>query len=401
MATTAEQIRQYRGPALFSLGFRPFFLGAALWSAFAVLLWIVSLAQGHSDLGGRAGLLWHQDEMVFGMLAGVIAGFLLTAVPNWTGRLPVVGVPLVLLFSLWAAGRLASVAWDELGLAAIIVDVSFLFVLAAALWREVLAGKNTRNIPVCVMVTLLGVAHLVFHLRESLPSIADLALRLALAAVAGLIALIGGRIVPSFARNWLAARGDAANISAQPDLLDKAALAIVALALAAWVVAPVSAVSGAGMVVAGLALLVRLSRWRTLATGPEPLVWILHAGYAWLGFALLAIGAGALDPFLVPPTAGIHALTAGAAAVMVLAVMTRASLGHTGRALSAGWGTRLIYVFANLAAVVRFAAPFFSGGAQITLLTASAALWAVAFVGFALVYGPFLMSPRVPKAGEQ
>lgn len=398
MATTAEQVRQYRGPPLFSLGFRPFFLGAALWAAFAVSLWIFSLSIGHSDLGGRPGLQWHRDEMLFGMLPAIVAGFLLTAVPNWTGRLPVVGTPLVLLFGLWVLGRLASVFWSGLGVAALIVDVAFLFVFAAAIWREVLSGRNVRNIPVCVIVTLLAFAHLAFHLGEQDPDIADMAQRAALAAIAGLISLIGGRIVPSFTRNWLVARGVRTAVSATPDVIDRAALVLTGAALAGWVILPFNAFVGGALILAGLALWVRLARWSGISTLAEPLVWILHAGYAWLGFALIAIGASVIDPVSVPPTAGIHALTAGAAGVMVLAVMTRASLGHTGRALSAGWGTVTIYILANLAAATRFAAPFLSD-VTIEMLTVSAVLWAMAFGGFALVYGPFLASPRVPKTG--
>ena len=388
---TAAEMRAYRGPALFSFGFRPFFLGGALWAALAAPLWAGIYIAGGWAVLGAPGRDWHVHEMLFGYLAAVVAGFLLTAAPNWTGRLPVTGRPLALLFGLWAAGRLAMLLQARLGPLAALIDVLFLFALAAVVWREVLAGRNWRNLPVCGLVSLLALANLGLHLRASAPVLADACERLALGAPAMLIALIGGRIVPSFTRNWLAQRKSSA-LPAPSGRIDQAALGITGAAVLAWIAAPAWPGAGALLALAGLANLVRLVRWRGAHTGAEPLVWILHLGYAWLAAGLLLIGLSILVA-AVPRSTGIHALTAGAFGVMTLAVMTRATLGHTGRARTADRRTVLIYLAANLAAMARAAAPA-AGGGQAALLGLSAALWALAFLGFAAVYGPMLARRR-------
>lgn len=388
MATTAERYRTYRGFTLFSLGFRPFFLFASAWAAIAVPIWIAAYA----------GLLpaehftrdWHAHEMVFGYLGGVIAGFLLTAVPNWTGRLPVTGASLASLFSLWAAGRIAMLT-PSLGVIAAFIDSAFLFVLAGVIAREVIAGKNVRNLPVCVLVTILGLANALWH-AGALGELTLLAERIALGVVAVLVTLIGGRIVPSFTRNWMAKR----RITPEPapnSRFDAATLALTGVALASWVAAPHSAYAGAALTAAGALNVARLLRWRGWTTGAEPLVLVLHAGYAWLALALILLGGALLAPTLVPNAAGVHALTAGAFGVMTLAVMTRASLGHTGRPLTATPPISAIYVLANLGAAVRVVSPFFPG-AYVPLLALSAALWSGAFVLFVIIYAPLLMRPR-------
>lgn len=388
MSTTAERRRSYRGIALFSLGFRPFFLFASAWAAIAVPLWIAAYA----------GLLpaehftrdWHAHEMVFGYLSGVIAGFLLTAVPNWTGRLPVTGASLASLFSLWAAGRIAMLAPSP-GAIAAVIDGAFLFVLAAVIAREVIAGKNVRNLPVCVLVTILGIANALWH-AGAMGELTLLAERIALGVVAMLVALIGGRIVPSFTRNWMARQ----RITPEPapnGRYDTAALALTGVALAAWIATPQSALAGAALAFAGVLNVVRVLRWRGWTTVAEPLVLVLHAGYAWLALALILLGSAQLAPPYVPNAAGLHALTAGAFGVMTLAVMTRASLGHTGRPLTASLSISTIYLLANLGAAVRVLSPFFPS-AYVPLLALSAALWSGAFVLFVIVYAPLLTRPR-------
>lgn len=386
-----QSMRDYRGPALFSFGFRPFFLGAAVWAAAAVPVWLHAFAAGGGVVGGMPGRDWHVHEMLFGYLPGVVAGFLLTAVPNWTGRLPVMGWRLAGLWGLWLAGRAAMLASEPLGLAAPVIDSAFLIAFAAVVWREVLAGKNLRNVPVCGMVTLLALANVAFHLRAAWAGIGMIPERLALGVAVLLIALIGGRIIPSFTRNWLAQRG----LTPEPapfGTLDKAVLAATAAALGAWVAAQFHPVTGAMLAAAGLLNLARLVRWRGLRTGSEPLVWILHAGYAWLGTGLILLGGSVLFS-VVPRSSGIHALTAGAIGVMTLAVMTRATLGHTGRERRADRRTLAIYLLVNAAALVRVAAPW-SAEAMVPLLIVSGVLWSAAFALFALAYGPMLARPR-------
>ena len=390
--STAATRRAYRGPALFSFGFRPFYLLGALWSALVVPLWLWSY------LAGGPGMLtrdWHVHEMLFGFLAAVVAGFLTTAVPNWTGRMPIIGAPLGQLVGLWLAGRVAMLFQASLGAAAVgVIDSLFLLVFASVLWREVLAGRNWRNLPVCGLATALALGNIAFHL-QGIARASGLGERLALAVAALLIALIGGRITPSFTTNWLRAQGAPA-LPAVFGAVDRVGLVLIGLAVSAWAAFPDSRVSGLLLGLAGLASLVRLARWRGWATRREPLVWILHLGYGWLGLGLLLLGASVLSP-TIPRSVGIHALTAGAIGVMTLAVMTRSTRGHTGRELHAGLATLAIYGAINGAAVARIVAPF-TGTWQQSLLMSSAGLWALAFAGFVLAYGPMLVLPRPARA---
>lgn len=389
MASTAQSIRQYAGPPLFSFGFRPFFLFSAVWAAAAVPIWVASMTLGDGTVGGVDGRLWHIHEMLFGYLAGVIAGFLLTAVPNWTGRLPVTGLKLAGLFALWVAGRAAGFLPASMAVPAAVIDSAFLVVFAAVIWREVLAAKNRRNLPVCLLVSVLAAANIAFHLRGVLPLFGPGGERAAVAVVTGLIALIGGRVTPSFTQNWTQAHGIAKGPTAF-NRFDAGVLAITAAALVAWVAAPYSPLTGAAMVVAGFANLARLARWRGWLARREALVWILHLGYAWLGVGLILLGLAALVPEAAPFTAGVHALTAGAMGVETLAIMTRATRGHTGRPRIADRSTLAIYLLILSAAVVRVAAPFLVGW-TLPLLAVSATLWALAFAAFVAAYGPMLM----------
>lgn len=388
---TAAAIRAYRGPAVFSVGLRPFFLFAALWSAIAAPVWLYAFLSG-----GPVGLSWHVHEMLFGYTGGVIVGFLLTAVPNWTGRLPVVGAPLALLFGLWLAGRGAMLAMAlNADLAAavwpVIIDTLFLFAMAGVVWREVLAGRNWRNVPVAVMVTILALADAGFHLEAGAGGVANLSTRLGLAVVALLIAVIGGRVTPSFTRNWQAKRGGA--LPAVAGRFDSVTLAVTATGLIAWSLAPAHPAAGALLLAAGGLNLVRLARWRGDAALAEPLVWILHLGYLWLAAGLVLTGLSVATPGLVPPSVGVHALTAGAIGVMTLAVMTRASRGHTGRPLTAGKVEVAIYLLINAAALTRVAGGL-SPVAYQPLLIVSAGLWSAAFLAFVIGYGPMLLTPR-------
>lgn len=392
---TAAAMRAYQGPALFSIGLRPFFLFSAIWAALAVPLWVHAFTAG-----GPVGLTWHVHEMLFGYAGGVIVGFLMTAVPNWTGRMPVVGGPLMVMVGLWLAGRaamlatafspdLAGAVWPA------VVDSLFLLAMAGLIWREILAGRNWRNLPVALMVTLLALSNVGFHVEAHLSGgLAPIATRAALALIAMLIALIGGRITPSFTRNWQLKRQGP--LPATTGRFDALTLAVTGLALAGWVAAPDQAVVGGAMAAAGALNLIRLARWRGEATTAEPLVLILHLGYLWLAVGLGLVGASVLWPDLIAASAGIHALTAGAVGVMTLAVMTRAGRGHTGRPLEAGWTGALIYILINMAALTRVVGGLWPAQYQ-ALLIVSAGLWCLAFLTFAVVYGPMLALPR-PRA---
>ncbi|MEO1136055.1 MAG: NnrS family protein [Pseudomonadota bacterium] len=393
MITSAEQMRAYTGPVLFSFGFRPFFLCGAVLAWFAPMLTALAYS-GAIDLRGFDVNAFHSHEMTYGYLSAVIAGFLLTAVPNWTGRLPVCGWRLAILFLIWLAGRAAFLMSGQIGpLATAIVDLGFLALLTAFVWREILKGKNWRNVPVGVLLTLFFLGNILWHVGRNGVGEPVFGVRFGIAVAAMLIALIGGRIGPSFTRNWLKKTGRK-DLPPTAKPVELVALGAAAIGLAAWVMAPLSAGTGALLLVAGVLHSVRLSRWHGWRTFAEPLVTILHVGYLWLPISFFLMGSAALWPALVPQSAALHALTAGSIGVMTLAVMTRATRGHTGRALSADRATFVIYALAILGAAGRVLAPF--AGAQAPVFyVSSALLWSGAFGLFAVVYGQYLLSSRL------
>ena len=351
-----------------SVGFRPFFLLAAVWAALAVPVWLTAYAHGYVPRAGLPAMFWHAHEMVYGFGFAAVAGFMLTAIPNWTGRLPVRGAGLAALVVLWLAGRVAlllppAFSW---------IDLAFGLALIAVVARELIAGRNWRNLPMLVALGLLVAGNVLFHLGI------DPTCRLGIATLLMLIALVGGRIVPSFTRNWLA-KQRAVRMPAPEGLLDRIALVITLVALGAWV----SNVATWPALVAGAALALRLSRWRGLSTLREPLLAILHIGYAWLALGLVLVGLG------VQPQAALHALTAGAIGTMTLAVMTRATLGHTGRALTADGATLAIYALVTLAALMRVS----SHSMLVTSLAGVA--WTAAFATYAIHYGRMLLQSRL------
>lgn len=378
-------------PPIFQYGFRPFFFLAALYAGAAIPAWLWMYFSGHALPGPFPGLYWHAHEMLFGYLQAVLAGFVLTAIPNWTGRLPLSGWPLAGLVSLWLAGRIACAVVPGPGVA-MAIDVAFPAVLAFSVWREVVAGKNWKNAPVAVMITLFGLANALDH-AANLDLVAQgVGARLALAVIAMLLALIGGRIIPSFTRNWLVKRGEI-RLPASFGGLDKAALAATAIGVTTWLAAPESSAAGVMLAFAGVLLAVRLARWQGQRTAREPIVLILHVGYAWLAVALLLLGGSVLFGTL-PQSAALHALTAGAIGTMTLAVMTRASLGHTGREIVADKVVVAAYAAVTAGAALRVAAPL-SGDWYAHMLVCGGALWSAAFLLFAVRYAPILWGRRV------
>jgi uncharacterized protein involved in response to NO len=386
--------RAHSGPTILSAGFRPFFLGAAVWAAVAIPIWLGAFAEGLVVPTGLAPPVWHAHEMIFGFAAATVAGFLLTAIPNWTGRMPLQGMPLATLVSLWAIGRIGLLASAEIGApAAAVADLSFPAVFLAVVAREILAGKNWRNLPVLGALALLLIGNLQVHLEAAgLADTAQLGNRLGLATLLMLIALVGGRIIPSFTRNWLAKVRPEVSAPAGEGRFDIVVLVVCGLALASWVGAPDAAMTHWVLLVAGVATAARLSRWRGLHTVRESLLLILHLGYGWLALGLLLLGLNGLDEVL-QATAALHALTVGAVGTMTLAVMTRASLGHTGRPLSAGVGTVSIYTLVTVAAALRVLAPF-AGDEYAFALWFSGIAWSGAFGLFAVTYGRLLARPR-------
>lgn len=394
--TTMTRRRLWQGPAFLSYGFRPFFLMGAIWAAAAMALWLAHLV-GYVLLNGPfTPADWHAHALLFGYTSAAIAGFALTAVPNWTGRLPILGWPLALLVVLWLAGRVATTL--HLGLPWLLVmtvDLAFPVLLVAAFGREIVAGRNWRNLPMVGLIGLFALGQAVFHVEAQAGGAAQGAgLRLGLAASVMLIALIGGRIVPSFTRNWLAARG-VVTLPAPTGRADGAVLVLTGGALVAFVILPHNPATAALAGLAGLANLWRLARWQGLRAGAEPLVWVLHVGFAFIGLGFLGIAAAAVDG--LPDAGARHLWLAGAVGLMTLAVMTRASLGHTGRPLIATRPVAALYlalIVAALARPVHAVWPHVSG-----LLELSALGWVLAFGGFSALYWPVLTRPRLaPKA---
>jgi len=385
--TAAPRPRVYQGWPLLASGFRPFFLLGSIYAGLAVLVWL-PVFYGELTLTSAFGPRdWHVHEMLYGYLPAVITGFLFTAIPNWTGRLPIQGTPLLALVIVWIAGRLAVTLSAETGwLVAMLVDASFLALVAAAAAREILAGRNWRNLAVVMLVLLLLAGNVAFHFEAHFRGAAEGGIRIGIAVVVLLISLIGGRIIPSFTRNWLV-RENPGRLPVPFGRFDMIVVAISAPALLSWVVDASGLLAGAALALTGLLHLARLGRWAGDRTWRERLLLILHVGYAFvpLGFLLNAVSAFGL----VPAGAGIHAWMAGAAGIMTLAVMSRATLGHTGQRLTASAATQLIYAAIIAAALARICAaidPVHYG----PLLHLAAFAWAAAFLGFSISFGRLL-----------
>ena len=388
---------RYAGPAFLSYGFRPFFLGAAVFSAASVLAWVTIYA-GY----GQADFLyppreWHVHEMLFGYIPALIAGFLLTAMPNWTDRMPLRGVPLLAMFLLWLAGRLLMAIPFTSGPAATVIDGAFLVFLAAYVWREISAANAWDRTPIGVLVSLYAATNVLFHLSAVQHSPTDLPERLALSIMTMMLTVIGGRLAPTFTIEYLEGRNEA-KLPAVFTRFDAVVMLVVLLAVIVWVLQPESNWTGIALIVAGLATLVRLLRWRGWKAWREPLVFILNVGYGWIGLYLIALGAAILGVGFEPANA-VHLLTTGAMGAMTLAVMTRASLGHTGRPRYADRLTVAIYLLVNAAALLRIFAPHPETPTALThaMLGMSALGWSGAYLLFVFHYGPYLVRPSLDE----
>lgn len=385
------RLRDYRGPALFSYGFRPFFFFGSVYAGVAVLVWLPAF-YGQLELGTAfAPRDWHAHEMLFGYIAAVIAGFLLTAVPNWTGGLPLQGKPLIVLFSVWVAGRVAVDSSARLGWApAAAIDGAFLVLLAAAAAREIIAGKKWGNLNVVAIISLFAGTNLAFHLEAHISGSAEYSARAGIAIGITLIALIGGRIIPSFTRNWLAKRPPG-RMPAPFGRFDVATVAAGAVALVVWIARPFDRTTGVLLLACGAMHVVRLARWAGYRTFADRLVLILHVAYAFVPVGFILTALSSFD--VVPPSAGIHAWTIGAIGAMTLAVMSRATLAHTGRQLAASGATHMVYAAVVVAALARVCAVLEPDHAG-PLLAIAGAAWTAAFIGFAAAYSVAFWSPR-------
>ena len=384
---------------LFSYGFRPFFLGAAIWALVALILLMGSLMGLWELAPGYGALAWHGHEMLFGYASGVVAGFLLTAVPNWTGRLPVAGWRLALLFALWCLGRLAFLAIGLTGaLPAVVIDVAFLPCLLVVMAREIVMGRNWRNLRPLTLVGLLAVANIAFHAEVLIAGAPDFGLRAGVAGLVALIVLIGGRITPSFTHSWLLRAGSPV-LPVSFGLADKLAILASGLALLAWIAVPEAKLTALLFLAAASALSVRLWRWEGVRAWREPLLLVLHAGYAFVPLGFLLGAFAILVPGSLAGTAPLHAWTVGAVGLMTLGVMTRATRGHTGRELAASPVTMAIYGAMIAAALLRIGAGALPQ-AYMLLIGAAGAAWTAAFALFLLEYAPILLGRRPERSAD-
>lgn len=396
--SAVPRLHAYRGPALLSYGFRPFFLFGAIYAGLAVLAWLPIFGGSLELWTAFTPIDWHVHEMLYGYLPAVVTGFLLTAIPNWTGRLPIQGTPLFILVAVWIAGRIAVTISAEIGwLLAAIIDVAFLALVVAATVREIIVGANWRNLRVIGLVILLLIGNIAFHIEAHVQGSAEYGARIGIAATVLLIVLIGGRIIPSFTRNWLA-RENPGRLPVPFARFDAIVVALSAATLILWTAQPAGRITAAALTATGVLHIVRLARWAGDRTLRDRLVLILHVGYVFVPIGFLLAGLAALD--IVMADAGNHAWTVGAAGTMTLAVMTRASLGHTGNALAASVVTQAIYAAIVIAALARIWStlePAWSG----LLLDTAAIAWCIAYFGFAGSFGPLLIgSQRAAKSVE-
>lgn len=359
--------------ALFALGFRPLYLLAGLYAALAVPLWALQ----YSGMLPPVHPLWHAHEMIFGYAFAVIAGFLLTAVRNWTGLPTPSGTPLAAIAGLWAAARI--VAPFSLGLSSVI-DLVFAAAVAWGIGRPILASRN-RNWYFIAFVLALGAASLLFQLAPRL------ALQLGLDVVLLVVAIMAGRVVPGFTNNAVPGAG-----ARRVQWVEYGALGSVFALLLFDVLGLENAIvvaAFAGAVLHGI----RVSLWAPLRTRGRPILWILHVSYAWIAVHLLLRGLAALD--VVPAVLATHALTIGVIGGLTLGMMTRTSRGHTGLPLQTGASERAAYALVHLAAAFRVFLPLVAPGLYTASVALSAASWSVAFGVFVFTYYPKLTQPRI------
>jgi uncharacterized protein involved in response to NO len=383
--------------ALAGKGFRPFFLLAAAFAVAVVPLWLLVL-RGAFDPGSYLGAMsWHAHEMVFGFAVAVIAGFLLTAVGNWTQRETVVGLPLLALAGLWVAGRVAILCAGAIprGIAAA-TDLAFLPVLIAVIARPIVASGNRRNFVMVVFLAALFLANVAVHLDALgvLPGWGHGGSLVAVDVIVLVVLVIAGRVFPMFTRNATGATSIRSH-----RWLDRVALGGMAALVVLDVVAPLAAVTAVVSGVVGIAAAARAANWGTLRTARHPLLWILHLGYAWIPIGLVLRAASAFTG-PVSSSAATHALTAGANGSLTLGMMARVTLGHTGRALRPPRPVVLAFVLVLVAGAVRVAAPSVAPLHYVACLTVAGTLWSAAFALYLVAFAPALLTPRSDgKAG--
>ena len=377
-----------RGMPLLRLGFRPFYLCAALFAALAVPLWVAAFFGQVAFKPSAPAILWHAHEMLFGFATTVIIGFLLTAVKAWTGLDTLRGPALGALVLLWLAARITAVTGPYAVYA--VLDLALLPLVAAALIDVLVRARNTRNLPLAMMLILMALANLAFHLAVmgvlAISPVRPLFACLALIVMVECV--ITGRVIPAFMNN------------ATPGLklvndrkLEMVTLAVTALGLTLWICTPEGMAALTMLLLAAGLHILRQFRWHPLAAGNRPILWILHASYVWipLGLALLALS----EVGMVPVSTGVHALAVGATGGLIIGMITRTARGHTGRPLKASRAEVLAYSLVMIAAALRVLAPLVAPDLLVISLAGAALFWAAAFGIYLFIYAPWLMHTRL------
>lgn len=385
-----------RPGVLLASGFRPFFLFCVLYAVIAPIAWAGIFAHGMSFPKTMAPVFWHGHEMVFGFAGAAVAGFLLTAVPNWTGAEPIHGKPLAFMAVFWLVGRLAFWGIDLLPPVAVaLADLPMLGLLAWFIGNQIYKARNQRNYIFIGLLATYALANLLVHLDVLglTPGLAPTGVYLGLYAVLVMLTVVTGRIVPSFTGNALRMQNKLVDVNTDPNV-EKGAVNAALAALAVDLALGSGIPSGLMALVAAVLLGLRMRHWGTRHTFDSPIVWVLHLGHAWLvvAFALKAV-ADLTD--LIPPTVPLHAFTTGTVGVMLIAVASRAALGHSGRPLVLPKGVPTAYLLIAVGALLRVAGPVVLPGAYVWVVAASAVVWAAGFGLFGLIYWPILTQPRI------
>ncbi len=379
-------------------GFRPFFLLCGLYAVLSIVAWLLTY-QGVLELGGALPpSYWHGHEMLFGFAMAAVAGFLLTAVPVWTGTEPQSGVGLAVLATLWVLGRAAMWLGDALPpLAVAALDLSLIPALGLAVGGAVVATRQLRNAVFPALLAVLFAANLLVHL-EALGVTGDtaaLGLRLGVYVFTVMVAVLGSRMVPAFTRNALRSDGIEGEVRSGGSA-QVAALAVLVAAIAADLAEAPELAQGVLAVCAAVLLAASMRGWQTRRVLGQPILWVMHLAYAWLPAGLALKGLADL-PGMLPQTAALHGLATGAVGTMILAMTTRVALGHTGRPLKVAPPITVAYVLVTLAALLRVAAPMAAPDAYVPSIMASGLCWATAFAIFTVVYWPILTGPRADE----
>jgi len=380
---------------LLRLGFRPFFLSGAVFSIIAIILWLLMYKGAVNLLPLGGGYWWHIHEMIFGFGCAIIAGFLLTAVQNWTGVRGAQGSTLLILFLLWLAGRVVVLFPDILGgLLSTIIDLSFLPTVAFVLAKPIVAIKQYRNLFFVPLLLLFTFSNLEMHLAIYYPD----TFTITFAAYAGvmlvtfLMSVMAGRVTPMFTAN-----GTKTPKTTPLPWLDKATNGSLAIAMIYLLFQPLIGFSeiffGVILIIAGIFQAMRWLRWRPWITLGVPLLWSIHLSIKFIASGLIILGISYLIAE-IPSNHIWHLLTVGGMGGLILAMISRVSLGHTGRPLSPPKAMTFAYVFIMLAALIRSLGPWALPEKTLLFIDISGTFWLFAFGIFVITYGPMLMSAR-------